>query len=64
MCKIYDEKQFNGLGVVSLKENDDVCELELDGDIRIKKFELFRNGCIQRIYVLERILFFFVDEEE
>ncbi|XP_009151875.1 uncharacterized protein LOC103875153 isoform X2 [Brassica rapa] len=63
-CKIHDEKQFNGLGVASLKENDDVCESELDGDIRIKKFELSRNGCTQRIHALERISSSSADEEE
>lgn len=63
-CKIHDEKQFNGLGVASLKENDDVCESELDGDIRIKKLELSRNGCTQRIHALERISSSSADEEE
>ncbi|KAF8096685.1 hypothetical protein N665_0303s0010 [Sinapis alba] len=52
-CKIHDVecendgKHFDGLSV---------CESELDSDIRIKKLELSRNGCTQRIHALERIV--------
>ncbi|KAJ0254059.1 hypothetical protein HA466_0116360 [Hirschfeldia incana] len=50
-CKIHDveceddEKHFDGLSVV---------DTSVDGDIRIKKLELSRNGCTQRIHALER----------
>ncbi|KAG2261306.1 hypothetical protein Bca4012_013930 [Brassica carinata] len=52
-CKIQDvecendEKRLRGLSVV---------DTSVDGDIRIKKLELSRNGCTQRIHALERIL--------
>ncbi|CAG7872584.1 unnamed protein product, partial [Brassica rapa] len=55
----------DGLSVVdTVIGNDDVCESDLDGDIRIKKLELSRNGCTQRIHALERISSSSADEEE
>ncbi|KAF3591039.1 hypothetical protein DY000_02025738 [Brassica cretica] len=56
-CFSHDEKHLDGLSVVdTVMGNNDVCESELDGDIRIKKLELSRNGCTQRIHALERIV--------
>ncbi|CAH8349314.1 unnamed protein product [Eruca vesicaria subsp. sativa] len=51
-----DEKHIDELSVVDTVMGNDVCESELDGDIRIKKLELSRNGCTQRIHALERIV--------
>ena len=50
------EKHFDGLSVVDTVMGNAVSESESDGDIRIKKLELSRNGCTQRIHALERIV--------